>query len=355
MKSILDLVEEIHVTSKGEALSKPEWREYMRKFKENEQIYTHQPIQIEQEEEEDEEEVNISEINEDYIAAVGKWNPRTLIDSRREELIELLSSYNLELPDFEGFVNNNSILGKAIKEITRLGCPYDAQYAEALYQVPNYMPLKLLVLGNPFENQKEVYELLKEEFSLTIFDIEEINAEIDKIINPPEEEEAPDPKKAKGKGAPEEPPENEEEIKQITAIAEEFKQYKEDNPGIVDMPEDFLMKILAIKIKYAFEEKSDEDILKEIKEGIKADIFRDPEDEADPKKAKGKGQSKEELEEEMLKYKNVQPSGYMIVNLPNTKEVLIQYEKVFNGFTDKSEITQTAYEKSRSESNKLFP
>ena len=48
------------------------------------------------------------------------------------------------------------------------------------------------------------------------------------------------------------------------------------------MTEDLLMKILAIKIKYAFEVKSDEDILKEIKEGVKADIFRDPEDEADP-------------------------------------------------------------------------
>ena len=77
-----------------------------------------------------------------------------------------MSTHNIELPDFEGFVNNNSILGVAIKDITRLGCPYDAEYIKALYEVPNYMPLKLLVLGNPFDNQKEVYELLKEEFSL---------------------------------------------------------------------------------------------------------------------------------------------------------------------------------------------
>ena len=72
-------------------------------------------------------------------------------------------------------------------------------------------------------------------------------------------------------------------------------------------------------------------------------------------KVKGKGQSKEELEEELLKYKNVQPFGYMIINLPNTKETLVQYEKVFNGFTDKSEMATTEYEKSRRDSNKLFP
>lgn len=357
-KVLLDLVEEIHITNKGQPVQKPEWREYMRKFVENEQIFTHQPVMIEQEDEsdEDEQEIDINEVNEDYLAAVGKWNPQALIDSRKTELDTILDTYELTLPDFDSFVNNNGLLGKYIKEITRVGCPYDAKYEGPLQNVPGNMPLKLLVMGNHFENSKDIYNQIKTEFNLHLFDVNDINVEIEKLMNPPAEEEVPDPKsKAKGKNAVEEPPENEEELKELRSIAEQFKLYKEENPGVEKIPEHYLMQILAIKIKYSLPHKTDEEILNSIKLGIKNDIFRPPEEEVDPKKAKGKGVSKEELEEELIKYKKVAPSGYMIVNLPNTSDVLIHYEKVFNGYTSKIELGMTDYEHARYFSNKLFP
>lgn len=74
-----------------------------------------------------------------------------------------------------------------------------------------------------------------------------------------------------------------------------------------------------------------------------------------PNKAKGKGTSKEELEEELLKYKQVQPSGYLIINAPKTEEMLLQYEKVFNGYTPIEEREKTEYESSRDDTDKLFP
>jgi len=160
--------------------------------------------------------------------------------------------------------------------------------------------------------------------------------------------------KAKGKVVQEEPPANHEEIKQLTLIAEKVKQYREDNPGIEHIPENYLMQILAIKIKSHFEHRSDEEILENLKESIRKDIFKPAEEKIDPK-TKGKGPTKEELEEEANRYKKVQPLGYMITGLPNNSDVLIQYEKVFNGYTSKSELEITEYEKSRAFSNRVFP
>jgi len=195
MKSILDVVEEIHATYKNKQINKPQWRELMSKFKAGEQIYTHHQIQVEQEEEFDEdEEINVNEINEDYLAAVGKWDPQTMANAKRDDLTKSLLNNIVDVPSFNNFINNNSILGKAVKEITQLAVPYDAFYEKALYSVPSYMPLKLLVLGTPFDLVKEVYAKLANEYNLKIFDIADITIEFEKIMNPPQDEEVPDPK-----------------------------------------------------------------------------------------------------------------------------------------------------------------
>ena len=216
------------------------------------------------------------------------------------------------------------------------------------------MPLKILIIGE-YDGMKEVHDKVKSEFNLKVFDVTEITAEIEKILNPPTEVEVPDPKKAKGKQVVEEPQQNQEELKELSKVAALIKQHREDNPGVERIPEEYLVSIIAIKVKYSFpEDKSDDQILNEIKLGIKQDVFREPEEEADPKKAKGKGPTKEELEEP-FKYKTVQPSGYIVTGLPKCQDILMYYEKVFNGYTALDEISETEYEKSRKVSSTLFP
>ena len=68
-------------------------------------------------------------------------------------------------------------------------------------------------------------------------------------------------------------------------------------------------------MKYSFtENKTDEQILNEIKLGIRQTVFREPEEEVDTKKVKSKGKTNEELEERS-KYK-IHPSGYIVTGLP---------------------------------------
>lgn len=123
MKAVLDVVEEIHVSNKGKHINKPQWRDLMNKFKNNEQIYTHQHIQIQQEEDDEDEgeEIDFDEINEDYLAAVGKWNPMSLVVNNKKSMMAAFVENQIEIPDFDGFVNNNRVLGLAVKEITRMG------------------------------------------------------------------------------------------------------------------------------------------------------------------------------------------------------------------------------------------
>jgi hypothetical protein len=90
-------------------------------------------------------------------------------------------------------------------------------------------------------------------------------------------------KKSKPKKREEESYEDSEELKELAALAGEIKQYREDNPGILSLTEQQIMQVLAVKIKYNFQKKTKIEILNEIKEGIKNDVFRETEDEAETK------------------------------------------------------------------------
>lgn len=345
----------------------------MRRFKEGEQIYTSYQVQIEpdnNDQEDEEVDLDLTEQNEDYVefqnylSVVGKWYPKSLVNLSKGELHKMLHNEDIEAPRLDDFVNNNFIVGKAAKEITdyafneeieQVNNEQISKLQEAKSRIPSYMPLKLLLIGEKYEGCKEVYDKLKAEFNLKIFDVAEVTAEIEKVLNPPKEEEVPDPKKAKGKQVIEEPPDNQEELKELAIVAEKIKQHREENPGYESIPEDLLMEVFAIKIKYSFQEKDDAQILAEIKQGIRQDIFREPEEEVDPKKAKGKGPSKEELEEELSRYKKVQPSGYLITGLPKSREVLERYEVTFNGYTPPEGRPETEFERARAVTAKVFP
>jgi len=297
-KSILDVVEELHVTCKA-GITKPRWREIMRRFKNNEQIYTSQQVIIESEpEEESEEELDLTENNDDYVefqnylSIVGKWHPKNIEGRKNKRVLEITDNENVDVPSFLDYVNNNRIIGKAVKEITgyahqeEIKKVIDAQIKKIQHKneiIPSHMPLKLIIFGDKFEYSAEVTAKFSEEFNLKIFDIQEISEEVNKILSPPEEEEPQDLKKGKGKQAQDEPQENEEELKELTQVCDKIKEYRDENPGILSLTEEQIMEILSIKIKYSFDIKSDQQILEEIKEGIKNDIFKESEDEGDAK------------------------------------------------------------------------
>ena len=95
VKNILDVVEEIHVTSRH-GVTKPKWRELMRRFKTGEQIYTSYQAQIEPDKDDQykDEEVDFNDNNENYIqlqnylSVVGQWLPRSLIDSKKVRCLQ---------------------------------------------------------------------------------------------------------------------------------------------------------------------------------------------------------------------------------------------------------------------------
>ena len=108
-------------------------------------------------------------------------------------------------------------------------------------------------------------------------------------------------------------------------------------------------------MKYSFpEDKTDDQILNEIKLGIRQDIFREPEEKVDTKKAKSKGPIKEELKNHSnTKQYNLQATFSQL--FLKSQDILFFYEKVFNGYTSLEDVNEIDYEKSRRESAALFP
>ena len=96
---------------------------------------------------------------------------------------------------------------------------------------PSQMPIKILIVGE-YEGMKDVHYKIKIEFNLKVFEFAEITAEIDKVLNPPTEIEALDPKKVKGKQVVEEPQQNQEDLKELSIVAALIKQHREDNSDI---------------------------------------------------------------------------------------------------------------------------
>jgi broad-specificity NMP kinase len=123
------------------------------------------------------------------------------------------------------------------------------------------MPLKLAVTGSKFSGKKSIASKLIEEFSLTKFDVNELIKEMEAIMNPPEEEE--DPKKKKK----DEEEVNEEELKEMQAIGEKIKTWRDANSES-GISEALMAEILAHKIKHAFSFKNKEEVEEALKEQI---------------------------------------------------------------------------------------
>ena len=111
-----------------------------------------------------------------------------------------------------------------------------------LNKIPSLMPLKILMIGT-YEGMKEVHYKIKAEFNIKGFNDAKITTEKEKILNPPNKIEAPDPMKVKGKQVIEESQQNQEELKELSKIAFLIHQHQEDFPGVMSIPQEYLAKI----------------------------------------------------------------------------------------------------------------
>jgi len=101
---------------------------------------------------------------------------------------------------------------------------------------------------------------LAEEYKLLKIDPSLLLAQMEKIINPPPIDEAEAKKKPQGKKI-EEPQENIEEMKEIKEVAMKVKEYRELNAiDTLETPETYIAELIAIKIKYSFPIKSEDQL-----------------------------------------------------------------------------------------------
>lgn len=70
-------------------------------------------------------------------------------------------------------------------------------------EIPNYLSLKLSILGQSFSGKRTLSKMLNEKFDskLKVFAMDEMIKEVLDYINPKDKTEAVDPKAKKGKGA----------------------------------------------------------------------------------------------------------------------------------------------------------
>ena len=152
------------------------------------------------------------------------------------------------MANLHDFINNNALLDKAVKDITdlahsdKIAGVRDLQMSKLndASKIPSQMPIKILIVGE-YEGMKDVHYKIKTEFNLKVFEVAEITAEIDKVLNPLTEIEATDPKKVKDKQVVEEPQQNQEELKELSKVAASIKQHWEDNSDIESISGDTLL------------------------------------------------------------------------------------------------------------------
>lgn len=284
--SMLEITEDAHITMKKTGkLTKQNWAEMMKNFVDGliqnktstgQFVFT-QSIREADIEQEGAYEVDPKDFTElqNYLCAIANWRPDKLLDYGKKELYEILTQEDVLFPSLTQ-PNNNSILGQTLKEIhdkafegeiQELQAMKDQKRDEAVY--PRHMPLRIAIGGHPYSGKKTLASKLVEEYKLQRFDVDVLSAAMEKLINPPPVDEA-DLKKKPAAGKKDEPQENQEELKELKDLAAQIKDYRERN-GLEgnETPERFIAEMLAIKIKYSFEIKTQDKINDEMKAQLK--------------------------------------------------------------------------------------
>ena len=213
-----------------------------------------------------------------------------------------------------------------------------------------HMPCKVAITGPAFSGKKTLARQVCEEMGLTLFDVSVIVKEFDKLVNPPDEPE--DPKAAK-KGKKDEPEVNLEELEELKGVAEKVRAFQAES-GQKTVPENFTAEILAIKVRYGFKAKSQEEMQAETKQRL------DKERELEGliknfDTGQKKGPSLDDLNAQLRDVKTLKPTGYVICGFPESKEGAICFENLVNGFVPEEERQKSKFFDVRESTERIAP
>lgn len=239
--SMLDITEEAHIIKRNGDVTKEDWRVWMDLFtkgdpmrKTDASAFAYVPqMTTESDEEEADGSDQIDHVElQNYLSAIGKWRPESILEFKRKDLLDTLTGENILFPSYSE-AYNNPVLGTVAKDITekKFAPELDeikeknaAKVTKAKETYPHHMPVKLSIVGPPLSGKKTVANQLIEEYNLTELNVSDIVAEVEALTFAPEEEE--DPKAKKKKDEPEVNPEEQAELK---AIGEKIKLWMEEN------------------------------------------------------------------------------------------------------------------------------
>ena len=183
---------------------------------------------------------------EDYYSALGCWRPLHYFPEDDENAL-------LNRPFNNNYLGNflHCLIDRLYPKIPMRPKPTD---------IPQYVPLKISVLGPKFSGKKNLANLLKQKYGLVFIDLKEIIKEATTLAAPPVEDEKDKKKAAKKDIKIEEKKVNPE----LIALGEILVQYKDR-----EIPDDIQVNAVIIKIREHFPLKSNKEILEDINNSIK--------------------------------------------------------------------------------------
>lgn len=109
---------------------------------------------------------------QDYINGLGQWKPTHNFAEPENE------DDNKYIPNKPV---NNFLLGGVVETIIDANFPEKRPPASS--DMPNYMPLKLMMMGYAFSGKRSLCKVLKEKYGLKVLQLDEIIKEAIEMVN----------------------------------------------------------------------------------------------------------------------------------------------------------------------------
>ncbi|KRX04379.1 Calponin homology domain [Pseudocohnilembus persalinus] len=272
-------------------------------------------------------------------------------------------------------IDNNDYLGNFLTEIVDNLHPKQEK-TQIPQEIPNYLPLKLSMIGLPFSGKKTLANLLKQKYQLELIDPKQIIQQAHELAFPPPEDDKNKKKGAKkdtkkkgnAKDQEEEKPVNPELIE----LGQKVHEFIENN---LEIPDEFQVQAAIIQIKELFPLLTNEELVEKIQnwneaeEQRQANILKEQEEALKknakkPAKAPAKKGAKEQpvteekpeekSEQELLqeKIKEKKPfgysQGYVLLNFPlNIKQAKLLEKQLIGFVTEDERLNPKAEEKKK--------
>jgi hypothetical protein len=203
---------------------------------------------------------------QDYLKNEGQW-PSALVNANKDLIEQLLNAPVEDVKNVKGAkggkaaaataettldkedleldeaCQNNTLLGDALEQIIKLN--YEARSRLKHPQTPNWVSLKLCLVGYPFSGKKSSSDYIREKYGLDVFHMENLLEEARQAALEPEHTAAP----AKVEDA----------LDRSSHHASDEEDLSEDEEGVIDALNDFRSIGLEIEeLLYSGEEVTDE-------------------------------------------------------------------------------------------------